>query len=191
MNVSDFKKLFNDEFYNKVYQKWRVNQEKSGKDIVGQQYELFRKLYYKNYGLNIGSGRKIFGSSYNCDTVVKRGNEIIILEEDKANYVDSCFLGRAIQNATQVFNECIKQNIPIPYFIISSSTRYNKYEEIYKEKIETIREDLVEILNQKFIYLPLCEHDRRINGYFETSDNCFDLSDNLIEKQNKFIESLL
>jgi hypothetical protein len=191
MNIDKFKYLFKTEFYDKSYKRWRIDEEKAGKDIIGDQYEKFRAMYYKSYGFSTGNGRKIFGSSYNCDTVVKRGNDVVILEEDKANYVDSCFLGRAIQNATQVFNSCLKQGIPIPYFVISSSTKYNKYEVIYKDKIETIREDLVDILNNKFIYLPLCEHDRRINGYFETPDNCFTLSDTLIEKQNKFVESLL
>tara|TARA_Y100000287_G_C14174920_1_gene331785 strand:+ start:374 stop:949 length:576 start_codon:yes stop_codon:yes gene_type:complete len=191
MNIKKFKHLFKTEFYDKAYKRWRIDEEKAGKDIIGDQYEKFREKYYQSYGFSIGNGHKVFGSSYNCDTVVKKGNDIVILEEDKANYVDSCFLGRAIQNATQVFNSCLKQGIPIPYFVISSSTKYNKYEEIYQEKIETIRKDLVDILNEKFIYLPLCEHDRKVKGYFETSESCFNLSDELIEKQNNFVKGLL
>jgi hypothetical protein len=192
MNVSEFKELFNSEFYDKSYKRWRINEEKAGKDITGEQYESFREKYYESYGFNIGNGRKIFGSSYNCDTVVKKGDKIVILEEDKASYVDSCFLGRAIQNATQVFNICLKKGIEIPYFVISSSTKYNLYEKLYQEKVETIREDLVEILNEKFLYFPLSEHDRiGPKKYFKSPESCFTLSDELIEKQNKFVESLL
>ena len=191
MTTEKFKNLFNSEFYDKAYNQWRIINEKAGKDIIGKQYELFRKTYYNEIGFETGSGRNLFGSSYNCDTVVKKGNDIVIIEEDKGNYVDSCFLGRAIQNAAQVFNVCIKKGINIPYFVISSSTKYNKYDEIYSEKIETIREDLVHILNEKFIYLPLCEHDRKQKGYFKTADSCFTLSDSLIETQNKFVKSLL
>lgn len=192
MTIDTFKNLFQNEFYTPSYKRWKIQQEKAGKDIIGEQYEMFRKQYYKKFGFEIGNGKKIFGSSYNCDTVVKKNGKIVILEEDKASYVDSCFLGRAIQNATQVFNECLKQKIDIPYFVISSSTKYNKYEEIYKEKIETIREDLREILNEKFIYLPLCEHDRiSQKKYFMKEENCFNLSDKLIENQNKFVKKLL
>jgi hypothetical protein len=192
MTISEFKNLFNDEFYDKTYEKWRVNKEKAGKDIVGEQYELFREKYYKNYGFNIGNGRKIFGSSYNCDTVVKRGNEIIILEEDKASYVDSCFLGRAIQNAAEVFDVCITNKITIPYFIISSSTKYNKFDEICERRLKLLREDLREVFKTKFLYFPLCENDR-INQkkYFKSKESCFSLSDSLIKNQNNFVESLL
>jgi len=191
MNVDKTKKLFVDKFYTPTYQDWRVDKIKAGKDIVGERYEDFRKEYYKSMGFEIGSGKRIFGTSYNCDTVAKIDDVIVILEEDKANYVDSCFLGRALQNAAQVFNTCLKKGIKIPYFVISSSTRYNKYKVIYDEKVETFREDLVKILNEKFVYLPLCEHDRRVKGYFETPDNCFELSDKLIEKQNKFVSGIL
>lgn len=192
MTPKEFKDLFDSEFYNIAYDRWKVRNEKAGKDIIGEQYELFREKYYKNFGFQIGNGKKVFGSSYNCDTVVKKGDKILILEEDKGHYIDSCFLGRAIQNATQVFNVCLKKGIDIPFFVISSTTRYNKYEEIYQEKIETIREDLVEILNKKFIYLPLSEHDRISDKkYFMTKETCFNLSDKLIEEQNKFVEGLL
>jgi hypothetical protein len=192
MTTEKFKNLFNSEFYDKAYIRWKINNEKAGKDIIGNQYELFRKAYYRELGFSIGDGRKIFDSSYNCDTVVKKGNDIVIIEEDKAAYLDSCFLGRAIQNASQVFNVCLKKGIKIPYFVISSSTRYNKYEEIYKEKVETIRQDLVDILNEKFIYLPLSENDRiSQKKYFMTQESCFNLSDELIEKQNNFVKTLL
>jgi hypothetical protein len=192
MTTSEFKELFNEQFYYPTYQRWRINNEKkAAKDIVGEQYELFRKSFYEKLGYEIGNGKKIFGSSYNCDVVVRKEGKVVLLEEAKASYVDSCFLGRAIQNAAQVYNTCLKQNIDIPTIIISSSTRYNKYEEIYKEKVETHREDLMELLNKKFIYLPLCDHDRiPRKRYFTTKESCFNLSDELIDEQIKFIKGV-
>lgn len=192
MTVDEFKKLYYSAFYYPTFERWRVNNEKAGKDIVGEQYEHFRKVYYAKLGFEIGNGKKLFGSSYNCDVVVKKNGKIVLVEEDKGSYVDSCFLGRAINNAAQLYSKCVAQGIEVPYFVISSSTRYNKFKEIYKENVEIIREDLVEILNEKLIYFPLCEHDRvNQKKYFMTKDNCFNLSDELITEELKFIEGLL
>lgn len=192
MNVSEFKDLFNSEFYGNAYKRWRIDEEKAPKDIIGEQYESFRNKYYKSYGFNIGDGRKIFGSSYNCDTVVKKGDKIVILEEDKASYVDSCFLGRAIQNAAEVFDICLEKKIDIPYFVISSSTKYNLFDEICERRLKLYRDDIREVFKSKFIYLPLSENDRiPQKKYFMKEESCFNLSDKLIKEQNKFVTGLL
>ena len=78
MTTQKFKSLFENRFYNQSYKRWRIDKEKAGKDIVGEQYELFREEYYKGLGFEIGDGKKIFGSSYNCDTVVERNGEIVM-----------------------------------------------------------------------------------------------------------------
>ena len=192
MTTQKFKNLFENRFYNQSYKRWRIDKEKAGKDIVGEQYELFREEYYKGLGFEIGDGKKIFGSSYNCDTVVERNGEIVILEEDKASYVDSCFLGRAIQNAAEVFDICLEKKINIPYFVISSSTKYNLFDEICERRLKLFREDIQEVFKSKFVYLPLSENDRiSQKKYFMTKESCFNLSDRLIEEQNKFIMGLL
>ena len=192
MTTQKFKNLFENRFYNQSYKRWRIDKEKAGKDIVGEQYELFREEYYKGLGFEIGDGKKIFGSSYNCDTVVERNGEIVILEEDKASYVDSCFLGRAIQNAAEVFDICLEKKNNIPYFVISSSTKYNLFDEICERRLKLFREDIQEVFKSKFVYLPLSENDRiSQKKYFMTKESCFNLSDRLIEEQNKFIMGLL
>ena len=193
MNIKKFKTLFKNEFYNPSYKRWRIQNEKAGKDIIGEQYEYFREKYYESYGFTIGNGKKIFGSSYNCDTIVKNSkNEIVILEEDKASYVDSCFLGRAIQNAAEVFDICLETKINIPYFVISSSTKYNLFDDICKRRLKLYRDDIQEVFKSKFIYLPLSENDRiSQKKYFMTEDSSFNLSDELIQKQNKFVKGLL
>jgi len=193
MTNKKFKELFKTEFYDKSYKRWRIDEEKAGKDIIGEQYESFREKYYKSFGFTIGNGKKIFGSSYNCDTVVKNNkNEIVILEEDKASYVDSCFLGRAIQNAAEVFDICLEKKISIPYFVISSSTKYNLFDDICERRLRLYRDDIQEVFKSKFIYLPLSENDRiSQKKYFMTEESCFNLSDELIEKQNNFVKGLL
>jgi hypothetical protein len=191
MEIQDFKSLFNSEFYDKSYLRWRVNSEKAGKDIVGEQYESFRRLYYQNNGFTIGNGKKVFGSSYNCDTVVKKGNKIIILEEDKGHYIDSCFLGRAISNAAEVFSECLDRGIEIPFFVISSPTKMNNYDIICERRFKLYREDIVNLLKSKFLYFPLSENGRIAKEkYFASNVSSFNLSNELIETQNRFVDTL-
>ena len=191
MEIQDFKNLFNSEFYDKSYQRWRVDSEKAGKDIIGEQYESFRRMYYQTCGFTIGNGKKVFGSSYNCDTVVKKGDKVLILEEDKGHYIDSCFLGRAISNAAEVFSECLDKGIEVPFFVISSPTKMNNYDSICDRRFKLYREDIVTLLRSKFLYFPLSENGRiPKEKYFETEDSCFNLSDELILNQNKFIETL-
>jgi hypothetical protein len=191
MEIQDFKTLFDSEFYDKSYQRWRVNSEKAGKDIIGEQYESFRRLYYQNCGFTIGNGKKVFGSSYNCDTVVKKGNKILILEEDKGHYIDSCFLGRAISNAAEVFSECLDRGIEIPFFVISSPTKMNNYDIICERRFKLYREDIVNLLKSKFLYFPLSENGRIAKEkYFVSNVSSFNLSDELIETQNRFVDTL-
>lgn len=192
MKADEFKELFQTEFYSPTYRRWRIDTEKAGKDIVGEQYELFRKLYYEKMGFETKNGNKVLGSSYNCDVVVKKNNQIVILEEDKASYLDSCFLGRAIQNAAEVFDICLNQSITPPFFIISSSTKMSNYKNICDRRFKLYREDIQILLNSKFLYFPLCESNRiSQKTYFKSEDSCFSLSDELINNQNKFIKAIL
>lgn len=193
MNVSSFKKLFESDFYAPSYKRWRLDKEMAGKDITGYEYETFRKNYYKSFGFTIGNGNRIFGTSYNCDAVIEDENgDIIILEEAKASYLDSCFLGRAIQNAAEVFDMCLQKGINIPYFVISSSTKYKKYDEICRKRIRLYKEDLQEVFITKFKYFPLSENDRiSRKKYFMAEQSCFNLSFKLIKEQNAFVKGLL
>ena len=189
MNVKDVKKLFNDKFYQPTYQDWRVDGIKAGKDIVGEKYEDFREILYRSIdGVEIGNGKKIFGSSYDCDTVVKKNGKIVILEEDKAHYVDSCFLGRALSNCAEVMDKCIDDGRVPPKFVLSCSTKMNNFQEIFDNRIRLYREDIQKLIKENFVYLPLCEHGRiSKTKYFQNKDNCFNLSDELIDKKNKFL----
>jgi len=191
MKTQMVKNLFNEKFYKPTYQDWRIDEVKAGKDIVGARYEEFRESYYENMGFEIGNGNKIFGSSYNCDTVVMKDGEIVILEEDKGHFVDSCFLGRALANCAEVMYQVIEMDIKAPYFVLSCPTKMNNYEEIMRKRLRIYREDIQELIKEKFVYLPLCHHGRiPKQRYFLSDENCFELDTELIEKQNKFVKSL-
>jgi len=192
MKTIQVKKSFVDNFYNPTYQDWRVDKVKAGKDIVGSRYEDFRETYYKDMGFEIGDGRKVFGSSYDCDTVVKKNGEVVILEEDKAHYVDSCFLGRALANCAEVMSKCIEDGLNPPKFVLSCSTKMNNFKDIFDNRIRLYREDIQKLVRENFVYLPLCEHGRiSKTKYFESEDNCFELNDELIDNQNKFVMGIL
>ena len=192
MKIIEVKKLFVDKFYKPTYQDWRVDKVKAGKDVVGEKYEDFRETYYKDMGFEIGDGRKIFGSSYDCDTVVKKNGEVVILEEDKGHYVDSTFLNRALTNAAQVMFKCIEDEIKPPKFVLSCPTKMNTFDKIFEENVKVLREDIQKLIRENFIYLPLCKHDRiSKTKYFESEDNCFELNDELINNQNEFVVGVL
>ena len=192
MKTIQVKELFLEKFYNPTYKDWRINEVKAGKDIVGAKYEDFRETYYKSMGFDIGSGKKVFGSSYDCDTVVQKNGEVVILEENKAHYVDSTFLGRALANCAEVMLKCIEDNIKPPKFILSCSTKMNNFQDIFDIRIRLYREDIQKLVRENFIYLPLCEHGRiSKTKYFESKNNCFELNDELIDNQNKFVMGIL
>ena len=58
MDSEQYIQHFEDSFYNTVYDRWRIQQEKAGKDIVGEQYETFRAEVYKNYGFDVVEDKK-------------------------------------------------------------------------------------------------------------------------------------
>jgi len=189
MTIKQTRELFESKYYKPAYKAWRIDSEKAGKDIIGENYEMFRKELYEKLGFEVDAKtKKVFGTNYNPDLIIKNNNEIVIIEEAKGHYVDSCFLTRAISDAAKIMNKCIKDDINLPYFILSCSTKMRGFEERFVEEIEVLRKDIREALLVKFIYLPLCEHGRiQSKNYFTTDNNCFELNNELIKKQNNII----
>ena len=192
MNISEFEKMFESSYYSPAYRRWRIEAEKAPKDIVGEQYEIFRRDFYRNLGLTVSDGTKALGGNYNADLVVKNNNgEAIIVEEAKAHYVDRCFLERAMQDAAKMFNHCLKNEIEPPYFVLSCPTKYNGFEKCFNEMLEIINPKLVRLFKTKFVYLPLCNHNRVVaNKYFRNEISCFNLNGRLVENQIRFARSL-
>lgn len=180
------------EYYNMVYSRWRINKEKAGKDIVGEEYESFRRRYYTSKGLEIGNRKNVLDSGVNTDLIIVKDGKVVIVEEDKGSYIDGTFLKRAMIDASLIFNSCNMKNIETPYFILSCPTKMLNYEETFNKLIvlfnDTIRKELIE----KFLYLPLCKNGRVGRDiYFKSVNNHFELSDDLLEDQEKLIDKII
>jgi len=189
MNTTEVKKMFVKDFYNPTYMSWRVRGDRAGKDIVGAEYEKHREKLYTKLGFEVTSGKKVFGTNYDCDTAVELNGKTVILEEDKAHYVDNCFLTRALSNVAEVMFSCVNNDYDPPWFILSCATKMNNFQEIFEKRVCLFREDLQELIREKFLYFPMCQHGR-INkkNYFQTNQNCFELDDKLIQEQLDFLE---
>lgn len=187
----DMKQLLT-EYYSKTYKRWRIDEEKAGKDIVGEEYETIRRKYWSQFGFTAKS-EKIAG--YDADLVVRdNNNNIVVIEEDKAHYVDSCFLDRFMMNAARVLNHYIDSDIKdedIPPIVLSSMTTYNLFDEKYKANKALFSSRIQKLMDEKINYLPMCEHDRvKAVKYFKSTDVSFTFSDKLIKKQSNFVDSL-
>jgi hypothetical protein len=193
MENKKFKSLFNDHFYKPVYEKWRLKKEKAGKDIVGEEYENFRRLYYSEKNCEFGIKSNVFECGVNTDKVIMKNGEIMIIEEEKGSYVDGTFLKRAVTDAAIIYDTCLQMKIKkIPYFILSSTTKMQNYSDIINKLFRLYDKGIQEILENKFIYLPLCEHgrvDRKI--YFKSPENHFVLSEKQLKLQEDTINKII
>ena len=191
MNTQQVKKLF-DRYYKVTYKRWRINEEKAGKDIVGEEYENMRKKIYSAHGFRANKGQV---AGFSADIVVKnKNNKIVLIEEDKGHYVDSCFLKRFLVNAAEIIDSYINEGVSvddIPLIVLSSPTTLNNYEKHYTNTKKLCRKQLRDIMDTKIKYWSYCDHDRvNKNKYFIDNNNCFDLSDTLISEQLTTIKSL-
>lgn len=183
-------KMFND-FYNNVYRRWRLNNEKAAKDIVGEEYESFRKNFWLSQGFELGERTNVLDSGVKTDLVIIKDGEIIAVEEDKGSYVDGTFLSRAISDCVKIFGKCLKDNKPVPYFILSCPTKMKNFESTFESGIEYFRTDIQDLLRKNFIYFPLCENSRVNRGkYFKTPYNHYNLCENNLNKEKEFIEKI-
>jgi len=182
--------LFND-YYSNTYKRWRINNEKAAKDIVGQEYEMFRTKFYQQNGFVIGNNKNVLGSGVNCDLSIEHNGQVIIVEEDKGSYVDGTFLSRSLMDAAKIISTCIDNNISIPYFILSSPTTMNNYEKSFNENVSLFRSEISEILKEKYLFLPLTEDSRVCRKiYFKTEKNHFNISNKLLDEQERIINKI-
>lgn len=180
------------EYYNMVYSRWRINKEKAGKDIVGEEYESFRRRYYTSKGLEIGNRKNVLNSGVNTDLVIVKDGRVVIVEEDKGSYIDGTFLKRAVIDASLIFDNCIRNNIEVPYFILSCPTSMANYDKTFSKLITLFNDDIRKELNNKFLYMPLCKHGRvDRKNYFKSVSNHFELCDTLLESQENLIDRII
>ena len=195
MNSDSYKSLFISEFYNPVYQEWRVDQLRAGKDVVGHYYESFRtKIYESVDGLRVlgRAEKKELFPFYDADiVVVNSDNEVVVIEEDKAHYVDKCFLKRAVGNFAELVLNLTDKGIEVPYLVLSSSTTYSGFERVMNEFGRVFNPEIMDVVREKMVYSRVCEHDRvPAKHYFANSESSFTLSDELVENEVEFINKL-
>lgn len=191
-NVSNLIKNFEEIFYNQVYKSWRIEKNKAAKDIVGECYEKFRRKSYEEFGFSISEkNKKVLGSSYNADMALELNGVIKIIEESKGHYIDSCFLKRAMTNFADIVNQCIKNKIEVPYFILSCPTKMRNFSTVFNDTVGIFREDIQLEIKKKFKYFPLCKNGRiHKSKYFLNEKNCFDLDPTLINEEISFLNSI-
>lgn len=163
---------------------------KAKKDIVGEEYENFRSKIYESYGLKILSKKEVEGI-YKPDLTICSGDKIVAFEEAKGHYLDKCFMTRAVVNFAQIIEKFLEQNKEVPFLIISCPTKYNLYEDNFAQILKIFRSDIKDILSEKVVYLHSCNHDRVKDKLYLKSESYFEQSDDLFEKEIKFIEENL
>ena len=182
-----------DNYYSRTHKRWRIDEEKAGKDIVGEEYELMRKTFWVELGYTAKS-EKI--ANYNADLVVRDdGGQIVVIEEDKAHYVDSCFLDRFMMNAARVLQHYIdseRSTEQTPFIVLSCMTKYKLFDEKYESNKKMFSQQIQKLMDDKVRYFPLCNHDRvKADKYFKSNDNCFTLDNNLVQNQDNFVKKTL
>lgn len=71
------------------------SQSKALKDVVGKEYENHRRVIWE--GMGFDWRRKLLKSAFNADGYIYNANgKLLVVEEAKGHYVDSCFLERAL-----------------------------------------------------------------------------------------------
>ena len=174
---------------------------KAKKDIVGARYEEHRESVIKSAKhLDVATKeevkgfKKLYDGNFDADKYIvhRETRRLLAVEEDKGHYVDKCFLKRAMENALETFATSIEKDLEVPYFILNCPTKYSKYEEVFKRKLKLIHPKYVECFKEKFIYLPLCQHDRvRASKYLKPNvENPFTLDDDLCYNHDNFYNSL-
>lgn len=131
---------------------------KSLKDVIGIAYEHHRQRLWEFFGFQLVPTTTT--SSWKPDLIIHHNSMLCLIEEDKGHYVDSCFLGRALNNAAITLSMYLDKQETPPYFLLHSFTTYSKYNEKLDEFCNILRPDISKILRQRFIYKSICNLDR-------------------------------
>tara|TARA_B100000795_G_scaffold171652_1_gene129411 strand:+ start:1002 stop:1571 length:570 start_codon:yes stop_codon:yes gene_type:complete len=165
--------------------------KKALKDVIGKEFEEHRKRIWEYFGFSVSKERGL--ALWDVDWNIKKEGKTIAFEEDKAHYLDSCFLERALTGFAKTINSHIKQNEPVPFIILHSFTSYSKYEVKLEEFCEILQKDIASELKKKIIYITLCKRDRLpTKKWFQTCNLAYmdNVEEALIMKDIEFIKSL-
>lgn len=189
INTELYKQEFN-MYYHSTFEK-KNNSGKAFKDVAGAEYETFRRKVWQHAGYQLSKPNTKF-ANWKADIIIKHNNKIIAVEEDKAHYVDSCFLDRFYSSAAKVVSYCLKNKIEIPYIILSCPTSYSLFDKKKNEILQIYRSDIVHMLDVKVKYLTICNHDRvAAKNYFVSNTNCFYLDNEKIRDNIEAIKRII
>ena len=174
---------------------YEINEKKKTKalkDVIGNEFEEHRKRLWEHFGFTVSKERGL--ALWDVDWNIKNSEgETIAFEEDKAHYLDSCFLERALTGFAKTVNAYLKNNKKSPCIILHSFTSYSKYEEKLNEFCEILHDDVAQLMREKIVYITLCERDRLpTKKWFQNCDYAYidNLQDDLIRKDIEFMKSL-
>tara|TARA_R100001132_G_C3248282_1_gene76418 strand:+ start:21 stop:617 length:597 start_codon:yes stop_codon:yes gene_type:complete len=141
-----------------------INSEtgKALKDVVGKQHEEHRYRIYRSAGLD---PRKAIHDkrlkAFNADVwVYDKNDNLVIIEESKGHYVDSCFLKRAIGNFAETVDLFDDAGIECPFLVLSSPTTYRLFKTKFERTIRPYRASIQKTLRAKVKYFSLVSSDR-------------------------------
>ena len=135
------------------------NTGKALKDLVGKHYEQHRKRIYQHLGFS--TAKEKLDNCFDADWIVRDKNgKVVVVEEDKGHYVDSCFCERAIIGFAKVANYYLEQHQECPFLVLSCPTRYKSFERKFKETLHLFRPELAVVLKDKVKYFNVANHDR-------------------------------
>jgi|2_EtaG_2_1085320.scaffolds.fasta_scaffold26264_2 hypothetical protein len=146
-----------------------INSEtgKALKDVVGNQYEKHRYRIYRKMHLDPRS--EIHDKSlkaFNADAwVYDQEDNLVIVEEAKGHYVDSCFLERALGSFAKQIKAFLDDGWTekeIPYFIISSPTTYSLFDQKFEEYLSLYLDEnpIKHLLREKVKYFCITSDGR-------------------------------
>ena len=173
---------------------YEINEKKKTKalkDVIGKEFEEHRKRLWEHFGFTVSKERGL--ALWDVDWNIKNSEgETIAFEEDKAHYLDSCFLERALTGFAKTVNSYLKNNQEVPCIILHSFTSYSKYEVKLNEFCEILRDDIAHLMREKIVYITLCERDRLpTKKWFQNCDYAYidNVHDDFINRDISFIKS--
>jgi len=152
---------------------------KALKDIVGKEYENHRRVVWESVG-GLTFHKRLLDkslSAFNADGYIYGKNDkLLVIEEAKGHYVDSCFLERALGSFTKQIRAFLKNGWTekeIPYFVLSSTTTYRGYEKKFEEYLDIFLDanPIKQLIRRKVRYFTVTPSDRiKPAGWFQNTN---------------------
>jgi len=174
---------------------------KALKDIVGKEYENHRQVVWESMGFTFR--KRLFDknlSAFNADGYVYDDKDkLLVIEEAKGHYVDSCFLERALGSFTKQIRAFLKNgwsHEEIPYFVLSSTTTYRGYEKKLEEYLDIFLDanPIKQLIRQRVRYFAVTPSDRiKPTGWLQNTNRPVSRTEatkSLVQNELNFMKEL-